>query len=259
MKNFLFAVSLLSALFFLSGCQSNEKSPTVKQKLYIYNWTYYIPDAVVKEFEQRFNVSVVYDMYASNEEMFAKLKAGGTGYDLVFPSGDYVSILAREGMIDSIDKSKIPNFSLLDSVIVSKITFDPGCKFSVPYILGAAGVTVNKNSVSEFEKSWNRFNRADLKGRMTLLDDMREVLGAALKTLGFSVNTTNPEELQKAKELVLKWRENIVEVTVSGGKVTDIKFLSESMPYKDTDKRDELYGRIIKEQSLVWTLSAAPR
>jgi spermidine/putrescine transport system substrate-binding protein len=210
MKNFLFAVSLLSALFFLSGCQSNEKSPTVKQKLYIYNWTYYIPDAVVKEFEQRFNVSVVYDMYASNEEMFAKLKAGGTGYDLVFPSGDYVSIMAREGMIDSIDKSKIPNFSLLDSVIVSKITFDPGCKFSVPYILGAAGVTVNKNKVSESEKSWNLFNRADLKGRMTLLDDMREVLGAALKTLGYSVNTTNSEELQKAKELVLKWRENIV-------------------------------------------------
>ncbi len=210
MKNFLFAVLFLTTLFFLSGCQSNEKSPPLKQKLYIYNWTYYIPDAVIKEFEQRFNISVVYDMYASNEEMFAKLKAGGTGYDLVFPSGDYVSIMAREGMIDSIDKSKIPNLSFLDSTVLSKITFDPGCKFSVPYILGAAGVTVNKNNISEFEKSWNLFNRADLKGRMTLLDDMREVLGAALKTLGYSVNTTNPEELQKAKELVLKWRKNIV-------------------------------------------------
>lgn len=210
MKNVFYAILLLTALFCLSGCQSNEKSSAVKQKLYIYNWTYYIPDAVIKEFEQRFNVSVIYDMYASNEEMFAKLKAGGTGYDLIFPSGDYVSIMAREGMIDSIDKSKIPNFSFLDSTVLSKITFDPDCKFSVPYMLGAAGVTVNKNKVSKYEKSWNLFNRADLKGRMTLLDDMREVLGAALKTLGYSVNTTNPEELQKAKELVLKWREKIV-------------------------------------------------
>jgi spermidine/putrescine transport system substrate-binding protein len=211
MKRILIAIATVAAMLFLSGCKGNTNSSSVtKQKLYIYNWTYYIPDSVVKEFEQRFNVSIIYDMYASNEEMFAKLKAGGTGYDLVFPSGDYVSIMMREGMIDSIDKSKIPNFANLDSSILKKISFDPGCSHSVPYILGAAGVSVNKKYVKNYEKSWNIFDRSDLKGRMTLLDDMREVLGAALKTLGYSVNTTNPDELQKAKNVVLKWRENIV-------------------------------------------------
>jgi spermidine/putrescine transport system substrate-binding protein len=211
MKKVFIAIITVSALFLFNGCKGNNNSSSaVKQKLYIYNWTYYIPDNVIKEFEKRFNVSIVYDMYASNEEMFAKLKAGGTGYDLVFPSGDYVSIMKREGMIDSINKSKVPNFSNLDSSILQKITFDPGCSHSVPYMLGAAGVSVNKKFVSSYEKSWHLFDRSDLKGRMTLLDDMREVLGAALKTLGYSVNTSNTEELQKAKQVVLKWRENIV-------------------------------------------------
>ena len=211
MKRILITIATITAILLLIGCKGNSSSSSnARQKLFIYNWTYYIPDAVIKEFEQRYNVSIVYDMYASNEEMFAKLKAGGTGYDIVFPSGDYVSIMAREGMIDSIDKSKLPNFSNLDSSVLRKITFDPGCVHSVPYILGAAGVAVNTKLVTNFEKSWNIFNKTDLKGRMTLLDDMREVLGAALKTLGYSVNTSNFEELQKAKEVVLKWRENIV-------------------------------------------------
>jgi spermidine/putrescine transport system substrate-binding protein len=210
MKRILLSILTVSAMLLMSGCNGNSNSSSAKQKLYIYNWTYYIPDGVIKEFEQRYNVSIVYDMYASNEEMFAKLKAGGTGYDLVFPSGDYVSIMTREAMIDSIDKSKIPNFSNLDSTILQKISFDPGCNHSVPYILGAAGVSVNRKFVTNYEKSWNLFDRSNLKGRMTLLDDMREVLGAALKTLGYSVNTSNPEELQKAKTVVLKWRENIV-------------------------------------------------
>jgi spermidine/putrescine transport system substrate-binding protein len=205
---------MLSSLLLLNSCSNKggtaHTSGDAKQKLYIYNWTYYIPDAVLREFEKRFNATIVYDMYASNEEMFAKLKAGGTGYDIVFPSGDYVSIMARENMIDSIDKAKIPNFANLDTSVLKKINFDPGCAHSVPYIMGAAGISVNKKLVSSYDKSWSIFNKTELKGRVTLLDDMREVLGGALKTLGYSVNTTNPDELAKAKNIVLKWRDNIV-------------------------------------------------
>jgi len=187
---------MLFCLLLIASCgnksNSGQTTGTAKQKLYIYNWTYYIPDEVLREFEKRFNATIVYDMYASNEEMFAKLKAGGTGYDIVFPSGDYVSIMTRESMIDSIDKSKIPNFANLDTTVLKKINFDPGCGHSVPYIMGAI------------------FNKKEIKGRVTLLDDMREVLGGALKTLGYSVNTINPDELAKAKKVVLGWRENIV-------------------------------------------------
>lgn len=200
-------IASMAALVFVVGCGSKTGG---KQKLFIYNWTYYIPDEVLKEFEQRYNVSIIYDMYASNEEMFAKLKAGGTGYDLVFPSGDYVSIMIRENMLEKLDKSKLSNFTHLDSSVLPKIKFDTACQYSMPYIMGAAGVSVNKKKVSEYEKSWNIFGREDLRGRLTLLDDMREVLGAALRTLGYSVNSVNPEELQKAKEVVMKWKPNIV-------------------------------------------------
>ncbi|WP_417914148.1 extracellular solute-binding protein [Candidatus Electronema sp. JM] len=188
------------------AAQANEP-----QKLYIYNWTYYIPDQVVKDFESQNQVKVVYDMYASNEEMFTKLKAGGSGYDLVFPSGDYVSIMAKENMLEPIDKSKVPNFAHIDPAILAKIHFDEGNKYSVPYMMGAAGVAVNTKQVpAGFDKSWTLFNRDDLKGRMTMLDDMREVLGAALKSLGYSVNTKNLEELKKAKDLVKQWKSKIV-------------------------------------------------
>ncbi|WP_420207947.1 extracellular solute-binding protein [Candidatus Electronema sp. JC] len=191
--------------------QAQSKDKAAEQKLFIYNWTYYIPDQVVKDFEKAYNVKVVYDMYASNEEMFTKLKAGGGGYDLVFPSGDYVSIMIKENMLEPIDKNKVPNFVNIDPAVLKKINFDAGNKYSVPYMMGAAGVAVNTKEVpAGFEKSWALFNRDDLKGRMTMLDDMREVLGAALKSLGYSVNTTNLEELKQAKELVKQWKSKIV-------------------------------------------------
>jgi spermidine/putrescine transport system substrate-binding protein len=190
--------------------QSEAKKADETQKLYIYNWTYYIPEPVVKSFEKEYNVKVVYDMYSSNEEMFTKLKAGGSGYDLVFPSGDYVSIMIKEGMLEEIDRTKVPNFKNLDPAVLAKIHFDEGSKYSVPYMMGAAGVAVNKAKVPNFEKSWSLFNREDLKGRMTMLDDMREVLGAALKSAGHSVNTKNIEELKQAKELVKQWKAKIV-------------------------------------------------
>jgi len=207
MKRLMVILTAVLAVFFITGCGSGSGA---KQKLFIYNWTYYIPDEVLREFEKRYNVSIIYDMYASNEEMFAKLKAGGTGYDLVFPSGDYVSIMIRENMLEKIDKSRLTNLNNLDSSIISKIKFDPGCQFSVPFNIGAAGISVNRKKIQQFDKSWNIFERNDLKGRLTLLDDMREVLGAALRSLGYSVNSVNPEELQKAKEVVMKWKSNIV-------------------------------------------------
>ena len=219
---------LLLAAAFVSmavcGCSEGEKKEAAAehkaaqtpakqepaQNLWIYNWTYYIPDEVIKDFEQEYKVKVVYDMYSSNEEMFTKLKAGGSGYDLVFPSGDYVSIMIKENMLEEIDKAKVPNFQNIDPEVLAKIHFDEGSKYSVPYMMGAAGVAVNTKYVKDFDKSWDIFNREDLKGRMTMLDDMREVLGAALVTLGYSVNTKNLEELQKAKELVKQWKKNIV-------------------------------------------------
>jgi len=205
MKKIFLAVLAISFAVCFLGCGSSGK-----QKLYIYNWTYYMPDKVLRDFEQKFNVEIVYDVYPSNEDMFTKLKSGAGGYDIVVPSGDYVSIMVHENMLEKIDKSKIPNFSNLDTSVLSRINFDKGNNFSVPYMMGASGVAVNKNQISAYKKSWSIFNRSDLKNRMTMLDDMREVLGAALKFSGFSVNSVDKNELEKAKQVVLGWKRNIL-------------------------------------------------
>ncbi|RJR13107.1 extracellular solute-binding protein [Candidatus Parcubacteria bacterium] len=199
-------ISMLLVICFtvISGC--TEK----KEKLYIYNWSDYILEDVLREFEKENNCEIVYDVYSSNEEMFAKLKAGGTGYDIVFPSISHVELMIREGMVDKIDKSKLSNFKYLDKEMLEKITFDPECDYNIPYVISSTGIAVNKKYVKDYKHSWSIFERSDLKGRMTLLDDMREVMGAALIYLGYSVNSTNKDELGKAKETVIKWKQNII-------------------------------------------------
>ena len=199
-------LGLVAAAALLVACGSGGRS----QRLLIYNWTYYIPDEVIDAFKEEYKVDVVYDVFASNEEMFAKLKAGGGGYDITFPSGDYVSIMAQEGMLQEIDRSRLSNWDNLDPEVLSWIRFDPGNRWSVPYMIGAAGVAVNTALVPEYERSWTLFDRSDLRGRMTMLDDMREVLGAALSTLGYSVNTTNQAQIDEARDLVRSWSANLL-------------------------------------------------
>jgi spermidine/putrescine transport system substrate-binding protein len=180
-------------------------------KLYIYNWTYYTPASVIEKFQKEYGVDVIYDQFASNEEMYTKLKSGGSGYDIVFPSGDYVSIMINQDMLERIDKSKIPNLKNVDPAVLAKTTYDPQMDYSVPYYWGAAGIAVNTARVPNFERSWSIFSRSDLRGRMTMLDDMREVMGDALAFLGYSVNTKNPAEIAAARDLINnRWKPNLV-------------------------------------------------
>jgi len=201
------AIVSLMALLILGGCEK-------KERLYIYNWTYYTPDSVIEKFEKKYNVRVIYDEFASNEDMYAKLKATqgkSGGYDIVFPSADYVSIMINENMFEKIDKSLIPNLSNVDPVVLGFTDYDANMDYSVPYYFGAAGVVVNTAKVPNFEKSWSIFAREDLKGRMTMLDDMREVMGDALVFLGYSVNTVDQSQIIEARNLINNsWKPNLV-------------------------------------------------
>ncbi|MBU1082263.1 MAG: extracellular solute-binding protein, partial [Spirochaetes bacterium] len=180
------------------------------EKLYLFNWMYYIPEDVIEDFTKETGIQVVVDAYASNEEMYNKIVAGGSGYDIVVPSGDYVSIMIAEGLLEPIDKALVPNLANVDPAAIARIGFDKGNRYSVPFMMAAAGVSVNKTRVSGYEHSWSVFDRADLKGRMTMLDDMREVLGAALKSLGYSVNDPDPAHVEEARLVVERWKPNLV-------------------------------------------------
>ena len=207
-KNVIFH-AVLTALILpvIISCDSRER-------LYVYNWSYYTPPSVIEKFEKEFNVRVIYDEFTSNEEMFAKLMASRgrhASYDIVFPSKDYVSIMIGQGLLERIDHSKLSNLGNIDPEILRIAGYDPDMRYSVPYFYGAAGVIVNTARVSDFEQSWSIFAREDLNGRMTMLDDMREVLGGALAYLGYSVNSRDPREISEAANLANStWKPNLV-------------------------------------------------
>jgi spermidine/putrescine transport system substrate-binding protein len=198
------SLTLFAGLVTLGSCDGSKK-------LSIYCWTYYVPLSVREKFEKEYGVTIIFDEYDSNESMYTKIQAGGGGYDLVFPSGDYVSIMINQGMFEKIDHSKLSNLGNIDPLVLEKATYDPTMEYSVPYYFGAAGIAVNTARVPSFEKSWSIFSRNDLRGRMTMLDDMREVMGDALVHLGYSVNSKNPVEIAAAENLINNsWKPNLV-------------------------------------------------
>jgi spermidine/putrescine transport system substrate-binding protein len=202
--------STIIITLFLSGC---NKSNSLNGTLYLYNWTYYTPDSIVEQFEKETGIDVVIDNFASNEEMFAKVMAGGNeGYDIIFPSSDYTSIMIKLGMLEEIDHSKVPNIKYINPLIKEKATYDSDFRYSVPYFMGSSGIAVNKVYAPEnYSRTWDIFADKRMAGRMSMLDDMREVMGGALKHLGYSGNTTNEEELQQALDLIVtEWKPNIV-------------------------------------------------
>lgn len=187
--------------------------------LYLYNWTYYTPDEVLKDFEKEFNCTIKVDSYASNEEMYAKLRAGAKGYDIVVPSQDYCSIMIKQGMLQELDASKMTNNKYVNPLISKMATYDPEMKYCAPYYLGAAGIAVNKTKVpaGSYERNWKIFADKQFAGHATMMDDMREVVGDALTTLGYSINTLNDDELAQAKDLIInQWKPNLVKFDAEG-------------------------------------------
>jgi len=207
---FLVSIGFIVSTFIFTGCNKQKN-------LYIYCWTYYIPDSVIELFEKEYNVNVKIDNYASNEEMFAKITAGATGYDVIFPSQDYVSIMMRRNMLQKIDMDKFNNKKYISDLVLSKALYDPNMEYSVPYYMGSSGVIVNKEKVPEYEKSWSIFARKDLANRMSMLDDMREVMGDALVYNGYSVNSLDPVGLKKAEDTIVnEWKPNLVKFDAEG-------------------------------------------
>ncbi len=197
--------SVLLAAVGLMLCSCGRDNRPV---LHLYNWSDYMNPEVLSQFEQENNCKVILDNYDSNEAMYAKIKAGATGYDLIFPSSYMVSIMNQQGMIQPLDHAKIPNLQYLDPDFL-QLTEDPSMHHSVPYMVSVTGLAYNKTRIPNAVNSWAMLERDDLAGRITLLDDMREVIGAALKTKGYSLNTTNEQELLEAVEIVKGWKSRI--------------------------------------------------
>ncbi len=197
MKSFLLC-SVLSA-FLLSSC--GPKKP----ELHIYSWADYINPEIIEQFEKQHECIVVVDTFDSNESMFAKLRLGAGGYDIIVPSNYFLEIMQKDGMLQPINKEALPNLEYLSSKI-KKLVDKEALRVGVPYMMTPTGLAWRKDKLKDFDPSWSVFSDLTLKGRMTMLNDPREAIGAALKYNGFSVNSTNPEHLQKAKEQLIAWK-----------------------------------------------------
>ena len=179
-------------------------------ELHIYTWSDYLAPELIVGFEKALGVKVVVDTFDSNEAMYAKLKAGGTGYDLMTPSSYQIPQMAKEGMIEKIDHSKCPNVKKnFDPSFAAQIV-DPSFTYSVPYTVTYTGFMYDKSKVPEGVEvnTWKILENPAMKGRVTLLDDFREVIGGGLMSLGFTLNSADPAEIDAAVSEVLKWRRN---------------------------------------------------
>ncbi len=178
--------------------------------LYLYNWNNYISDATLARFEAGCRCKVVQDYYSDNEEMLAKLAAGASGYDLIVPTGNAVEALIRSRQLRPLDKTKLPNLGNLKAEFLNAF-FDPGNRYSVPYAYTVTllGYNIEKlRALNLPTDTWALIfeprHLAKLKGRVTVLDSQRELMAAALRYLGYSVNDGDAAHWRQARDLILR-------------------------------------------------------
>lgn len=188
----------------LPSCGTRNSS----RKLTLFTWADYLGDKAIDGFEKAHNCTLVIDVFDSNEAMLVKLDSGASGYDVLVPSSYAVQALRRKDLLQKLDHSKLPNISQIDGDYLAKAT-DTTMEFSVPYMMSPTCLGYLASKVPNPEDTWSMLERKSLKGRTTLLNDMREVLGAALKSLGHSLNSTDPAQLAAAREVAIRWKSNI--------------------------------------------------
>jgi spermidine/putrescine transport system substrate-binding protein len=190
------AVSLgLLTVMSLTACAGSGKP--IKSSINVYNWGEYIDESVNTDFTKATGIKVNYSTFDTNEALYAKLKTGGTNYDVVIPSDYMISRMISEDMLEKLDFDKIPNSKDLDPKYKG-LAYDKTGEYSVPYMWGVVGIVYNKTMVKDPVDSWNILWDEKYKGKILMFENSRDAIGIALKKLGYSFNTTSAEELKKA-------------------------------------------------------------
>ena len=166
-------------------------------KLNLYNWSDYVAESTLPNFEEKTGAKVTQDFYSSNEELLAKLQAGGTGYDVIVPSDTMVEIMVKSDVVQPLDMSKIPNFENVGKDYKG-LFYDPDNEYSVPYQWGTTGILYNKKELGEIT-SWDAMWNPEYEGKIAMIDELPEILGAAYLDLGYSINNTEQKALDEVK------------------------------------------------------------
>lgn len=193
----LLTIILVSSILFFST--KNKTKETYKNgELNVLNWTSYIPDDVISDFEKEFNIKVNYGTYSSNEELLAKVSSSASGtYDLIFPSDYMVDLLIQKEMLSPLDKSKLKNYENLSELFLNQI-YDNENKFSLPFLLAYTVLIYDASEIKEDIKSYRDLLNENYKNNIVILDDERIMIGAALLASGSDMNSTNKYDLDRA-------------------------------------------------------------
>ena len=221
-RGFMAAAAGAAATAWLAACggspQTTAQAPKLGTKLEgtvnLYNWQAYINPDNVKAFEQQSGQKVTQDFYVSNEDLLAKLQAGAKGYDVIVPTGYMVEIMIKQGLLFKLAKDHLPNFKYVDARFTNQ-PFDPGNQYSVPKDWGTTGFGYRTDLLPSMT-SWGDFwQMATTKasGKVTVLDGENEVIGSALKMLGYSYNSVDPNELNQAKGKLMQLKPHLLSIT----------------------------------------------
>ena len=206
------AAAALAALAACGGGEEQAAEPAAAAapeaapggELNLFAWSEYLPQVVIDEFTAETGIQVNYEQYGSNEEMLAKLTSGAAAYDLVQPSEYTVEAMVAGGLLQPLDKSKLPNLGNIGPEYYGR-AHDPELTYSVPYMQGTVGIVVNTEKIREPIASYADVFQEKHAGRIVILDDSREVVGWALASLGLDANDATPENLAKAKPVLARW------------------------------------------------------
>ena len=278
-RRFLKTSAAIASGFALSNCArnlsnvnpgGNSPSPTsgasvsknlASGKLYIYTWANYTDDELIKGFQEKTGIQVVADPFDSNETMMAKMQAGGgTAYSIIYPSDYTVIDMVKAGMLTPLDHSRLQGLDTLRPKWQNPI-YDRGNAHSIPAVWGTTGLIYDPKKAGKEIDGWSYIwdNRKSLTRKITLIDDVREVMGATLRTLGYSYNTTSPDQIKKAYSKLVQIKPTIASFLTTGwedqlasGDVTVSMAYSQDA-IKLIEEKPNLKYVVPKTGSSVWT------
>ena len=189
----------------VSGNSGDSAASGDAGELYVYNWGEYIDETVIDEFEEETGIKVVYDLYETNEEMYPVIEAGGIAYDAVCPSDFMIQKMREHDLLAEINFDNVPNIDQIDPLYMElSKSFDPENKYAVPYTWGTIGILYNKERLQELgvpaPTKWADLWDERLSGEILMQDSIRSAFMTGLKKNGYSLNSTNPDEINKAKQ-----------------------------------------------------------
>lgn len=196
-------LSLIMMSVMLSACQKSKSD-----SITFFNYGENIDQQTLDAFKEKTGIQVNVETFDDMETMYQKISKSTAVYDVVLVSDLLMPRMIKEGLLMELDKSKIPNFNQIDNAYLN-LNIDPENKYSMPYMFGTVGIVYNKDKVKEPIDSWSALFDPDYRERVFMFDTYRDTLGAALKTLGYSLNTEVPEEIEAAKQLLIKQKQMV--------------------------------------------------